>query len=77
MDSNVNESLYRKKLIKSKSGLRIVLVNEKYRSPFLLGEPNWVPDNQVRSFIILKIKNLSNQLGWHFFVLIINNNLNK
>ncbi|KAK6633686.1 hypothetical protein RUM44_004293 [Polyplax serrata] len=46
MDSNLNESLYRKKLIKSKSGLRIVLINQKYRSPFLLCEPCWVPDNE-------------------------------
>ncbi|KAK6644999.1 hypothetical protein RUM43_001275 [Polyplax serrata] len=47
MDSNLNESLYRKKLIKSKSGLRIVLINQKYRSPFLLCEPCWVPDNEI------------------------------
>lgn len=47
MDSNLNESIFRKKLIKSKSGLRIVLINQKYKSPFLLCEPFWVPDNEV------------------------------
>ncbi|EEB16469.1 zinc finger protein FYVE domain-containing protein, putative [Pediculus humanus corporis] len=47
MDSNLSENLYRKKLIKSKSGLRIVLINQKYKSPFLLCEPYWVPDNEI------------------------------
>jgi len=37
-----------KKLIKSKSGLRIVVTNDKYRSPFLLCEPQWIPDSEVR-----------------------------
>jgi hypothetical protein len=37
-----------KKLIKSKSGLRIVVTNDEYRSPFLLCEPQWIPDSEVR-----------------------------
>ncbi|GFG36709.1 hypothetical protein Cfor_09427 [Coptotermes formosanus] len=37
-----------KKLIKSKSGLRIVVTNDKYKSPFLLCEPQWIPDSEVR-----------------------------
>ena len=36
-----------KKLIKSKSGLRIVVTNDKYKSPFILCEPQWIPDNEV------------------------------
>jgi hypothetical protein len=36
-----------KKLIKSKSGLRIVATNDEYKSPFLLCEPQWVPDSEV------------------------------
>lgn len=36
-----------KKLIKSKSGLRIVVTNDKYRSPFILCEPQWIPDSEV------------------------------
>jgi hypothetical protein len=36
-----------KKLIKSKSGLRIVATDDKYQSPFLLCEPQWVPDSEV------------------------------
>ncbi|XP_069691119.1 zinc finger FYVE domain-containing protein 21-like isoform X2 [Periplaneta americana] len=35
-----------KKLIKSKSGLRIVVTNDKYRSPFILCEPQWIPDSE-------------------------------
>jgi hypothetical protein len=37
-----------KKLIKSKSGLRIVATNDEYSSPFLLCEPQWIPDSEVR-----------------------------
>jgi hypothetical protein len=36
-----------KKLIKSKSGLRIVATNDEYKSPFLLCEPQWIPDSEV------------------------------
>ncbi|XP_077994130.1 zinc finger FYVE domain-containing protein 21-like isoform X2 [Glandiceps talaboti] len=35
-----------KKLLRSKSGLRMVCVNERFRSPFELEEPPWIPDNQ-------------------------------
>ncbi|PSN49179.1 hypothetical protein C0J52_10903 [Blattella germanica] len=35
-----------KKLIKSKSGLRIVVTNDKYKSPFILCEPQWTPDSE-------------------------------
>jgi hypothetical protein len=41
------EAVCPKKLIKSKSGLRIVVTNDKYRSPFLLCEPQWIPDSEV------------------------------
>lgn len=37
-----------KKLIKSKSGLRIVTEKEEQRSPFIIQEPQWVPDKEVR-----------------------------
>ncbi|CAB3368874.1 Hypothetical predicted protein [Cloeon dipterum] len=33
-----------KRLIRSKSGLRIVTTDDTNKSPFLLGEPHWVPD---------------------------------
>lgn len=36
-----------KKLIKSKSGLRIVATNDEYKSPFFLCEPQWIPDSEV------------------------------
>jgi hypothetical protein len=42
------ETVCPKKLIKSKSGLRIVVTNDKYRSPFVLCEPQWIPDSEVR-----------------------------
>ncbi|XP_064621354.1 zinc finger FYVE domain-containing protein 21-like [Lineus longissimus] len=35
-----------KKLVRSKSGLKIVSTNDEYRSPFVLNEPTWVPDNE-------------------------------
>ncbi|PIK54380.1 putative zinc finger FYVE domain-containing protein 21 isoform X1 [Apostichopus japonicus] len=35
-----------KKLVRSKSGLRMVSVQEKDNSPFLLEEPEWIPDQQ-------------------------------
>ncbi|XP_023705103.1 zinc finger FYVE domain-containing protein 21 isoform X1 [Cryptotermes secundus] len=35
-----------KKLIKSKSGLRIVATNDEYKSPFFLCEPQWIPDSE-------------------------------
>jgi hypothetical protein len=41
------EATCTKKLLKSKSGLRIVATNDKYKSPFLLCEPQWVPDSEV------------------------------
>lgn len=41
------EAVCSKKLIKSKSGLRIVVTNDKFRSPFLLCEPQWTPDSEV------------------------------
>ena len=36
-----------KKLVKSKSGLRIVALNEGLQSPLILTEPPWVPDKDV------------------------------
>lgn len=35
-----------KKLVRSKSGLRMVTVDDEEASPFLLIEPPWVPDNE-------------------------------
>ena len=36
-----------KKLVRSKSGLKIVALDDNSKSPFLLPEPQWIPDNQV------------------------------
>lgn len=36
-----------KKLIRSKSGLRIVATNEEFTSPFVVQEPIWVPDKEI------------------------------
>ena len=36
-----------KKLVRSKSGLRMVSVEDKDTSPFQLEEPPWIPDVQV------------------------------
>ena len=36
-----------KKLVRSKSGLRMVAVDIRDNSPFVTGEPPWVPDNEV------------------------------
>ncbi|KAG8231950.1 hypothetical protein J437_LFUL008870 [Ladona fulva] len=35
-----------KKLLRSKSGLRIVVVNDRFKSPFVLSEPQWSPDGE-------------------------------
>ncbi|XP_014674613.1 PREDICTED: zinc finger FYVE domain-containing protein 21-like [Priapulus caudatus] len=35
-----------KKLVRSKSGMKIVEIDGCYRSPFLLSEPHWVPDKE-------------------------------
>lgn len=45
-----------KKLIKSKSGLKIVVTNDEYRSPFLLCEPQWIPDSESTSCTECKAK---------------------
>lgn len=39
-----------KRLIRSKSGLRIIPLNEGDRSPFELGEPEWIPDEEASYF---------------------------
>ncbi|XP_075225034.1 zinc finger FYVE domain-containing protein 21-like isoform X1 [Lycorma delicatula] len=36
-----------KKLIRSKSGLRIVVTDDFHKSPFVIGEPQWTPDKEV------------------------------
>ena len=36
-----------KKLVRSKSGLKIVSLTDETRSPLTIPEPPWVPDNQV------------------------------
>ncbi|KAK2142297.1 hypothetical protein LSH36_974g01044 [Paralvinella palmiformis] len=35
-----------KKLVRSKSGLKIVALNENLNSPFTISEPKWIPDNE-------------------------------
>ena len=40
-----------KKLVRSKSGLRMVAVNDALTSPLMLCEPPWVPDNAVRGLL--------------------------
>ena len=47
MGVSVSMAKCEKKLVKCKSGLKIVPVNESCRSPFLLKEPSWVPDDEV------------------------------
>ena len=42
-----------KKLVRSKSGLRMVTVDEKIQSPFTIAEPEWIPDGAVSSFVFL------------------------
>ena len=36
-----------KKLVRSRSGLRFVTLNETSKSPFVVDEPAWVTDDQV------------------------------
>jgi len=36
-----------KKLVKRKSGLKIVPVNDTLQSPFFIKEPSWIPDKEV------------------------------
>ncbi|XP_071442053.1 zinc finger FYVE domain-containing protein 21-like [Hetaerina americana] len=45
-----------KKLLRSKSGLRIVVVNERFKSPFVLSEPQWSPDGENESCFHCKAK---------------------
>ncbi|XP_034235338.1 zinc finger FYVE domain-containing protein 21-like isoform X2 [Thrips palmi] len=45
-----------KKLVRSKSGLRIVLANDDCRSPFLLCEPPWTPDSESKNCTDCKSK---------------------
>ncbi|KAF2362143.1 Zinc finger FYVE domain-containing protein 21 C-terminal [Trinorchestia longiramus] len=44
-----NSSPSGKRLVRSKSGLRIIPANDNERSPFELVEPEWVPDNDSPS----------------------------
>lgn len=36
-----------KKLVKCRSGLKMVPVNDTFQSPLHLKEPSWVPDDEV------------------------------
>uniref|UniRef100_T1HI92 Uncharacterized protein n=1 Tax=Rhodnius prolixus TaxID=13249 RepID=T1HI92_RHOPR len=45
-----------KKLIKSKSGLRIVTEKEEQRSPFIIQEPQWVPDKEATNCTNCSVK---------------------
>ena len=38
-----------KRLVRSKSGLKKIPLNDYERSPFELREPEWVPDKEVSS----------------------------
>ena len=44
-----------KKLVRSKSGLRIVPIKEDNQSPLIIAEPIWVPDSEVRLKTLLKL----------------------
>ena len=48
-----------KKLVRSKSGLRMVSVEDKDTSPFQLDEPPWIPDNQVRFLFVDKTRSIN------------------
>ncbi|XP_035676542.1 zinc finger FYVE domain-containing protein 21-like isoform X2 [Branchiostoma floridae] len=45
-----------KKLVRSKSGLRMVAANSAFRSPFELEEPPWVPDSECSQCMSCKAK---------------------
>ncbi|KAK9507449.1 hypothetical protein O3M35_007302 [Rhynocoris fuscipes] len=45
-----------KKLIKSKSGLRIVSAKDEHRSPFIIQEPQWVPDKEITNCTNCSVK---------------------
>lgn len=45
-----------KYLVKSKSGLRVVCIDESRRSPFELSEPPWIPDEEKQACIKCKTK---------------------
>lgn len=44
-----------KKLVKSKSGLRIVAINEYLRSVLLLPEPEWKADAKVCKIVVVML----------------------
>ncbi|ELT95451.1 hypothetical protein CAPTEDRAFT_175974 [Capitella teleta] len=44
------------KLVRSKSGLRIVALNEGMQSPLLLAEPPWVPDKECPQCLSCTVK---------------------
>ena len=50
--ANLNNN---KKLVKSRSGLRFVDVDENLASPFLIPEPQWIPDKTVDLFLKIYI----------------------
>ena len=45
-----------KKLVRSKSGLKVVTVDEKMQSPFMISEPQWILDSTV-SFLCVTSSN--------------------
>ena len=45
--SNPTNSQAGKKLVKTKSGLRMINIKEDERSPFDIDEPLWKPDSEV------------------------------
>lgn len=55
-----------KKLVKSKSGYRMVIVDERIASPFTIEEPPWMPDYAV-NFVRVLCTN-SSLLMLHFEV---------
>lgn len=51
----------KKRLVKSRSGLKIVNLDDECTSPFELTEPFWVPDNEV---IYLYSNNITNIIAY-------------
>ena len=57
--SNVTPSSGGKRLVKSKSGLKIVCQHDRESAPWDMAEPQWTPDKEVASLHILIKKHLN------------------
>ena len=49
--SNVTPSSGGKRLVKSKSGLKIVCQHDRESAPWDMAEPQWTPDKEVTYFV--------------------------